>query len=219
LAVKYRRGKNWIRAHLGDVPVREQRYITKPIVAIADGTFFKRDFGICVIRAPHLKKNLYVQEVQSESVNAYRQGRVDLEKRGYTIQAIVLDGRPGVRKLFSDVPTQMCHFHQKQIITRYLTNNPKLEAGIELKKITGKLCKTNERDFTDALDNWHHKWASFLKERTKDSSTGKWFYTRKYFVLHTEVFKAICLIYLLIRNIQHSIFRILQILWMVALPI
>ena len=45
----------------------------------------------------------------------------------------------------------MCHFHQKQIITRYLTNNPKLEAGIELKKITTTLCETNESDFTAAL--------------------------------------------------------------------
>jgi len=33
-----------------------------------------------------LKKNLYVQEVQSESVDAYRQGRIALEKRGYTYQ-------------------------------------------------------------------------------------------------------------------------------------
>ena len=103
---------------------------------------------MCVIRAPHLKTNIYVQEVQSESVDAYRQGRIDLEKRGYTIQAIVLDGRPGLRQLFSDIPIQMCHFHQKQIITRYLTNNPKLEAGIELKKITTTLCQANEKDFT-----------------------------------------------------------------------
>jgi hypothetical protein len=132
-----------------------------------------------VIRAPPLKKNLYVQEVQTESVDAYRQGRIDLENRGYTFRAIVLDGRPGVRQLFSDIPAQMCHFHQKQIITRYLTNNPKLEAGIELKKITATLCQTNEKDFTSALNDWHQKWSSFLKERTTDSLTGKWFYTHK----------------------------------------
>jgi len=132
-----------------------------------------------VIRAPHLKKNLYVQEVQSESVDTYRQGRIDLEKRGYTIQAIVLDGRPGVRQLFWDVPIQMCHFHQKQIVTRYLTNKPKLEAGIELKKITATLCKTNEKAFTNALHCWYQKWSSFLKERTTDPLTGRWFYTHK----------------------------------------
>jgi len=55
-------------------------------MAIADVTFFKRDFGLCVIRAPHLKINIYAQEVKSESVDAYRQGRFDLEKLGYNLQ-------------------------------------------------------------------------------------------------------------------------------------
>jgi hypothetical protein len=131
------------------------------------------------MRAPHLKTNIYIQEVQTESVDTYKQGKIDLEQRGYIIQAIVLDGRPGVRQLFFDVPIQMCHFHQKQIITRYLTNNPKLEAGIELKKITATLCKTKEQDFTSVLNDWNQKWSSFLKERTIDSFTGRWFYTHK----------------------------------------
>jgi hypothetical protein len=102
-----------------------------------------------------------------------------LEDIGYTMQAIVLDGRPGVRQLFSDIPVQMCHFHQKQIITRYLTNNPKLEAGIELKKLTKVLCETNEKDFTATLDTWHDRWSSFIRERTCDPSTGRWHYTHK----------------------------------------
>ena len=82
----------------------------------------------------------------------YRQGRIELERQGYIIQAIVLDGRPGVRQIFSDIPVQMCHFHQKQIITRYLTNNPKLQASIELKRLTTILCETNDITFTAALD-------------------------------------------------------------------
>jgi hypothetical protein len=127
LAAKYKRGKNCIRAHLLNVPIKEQRHVPQPIVAIADVTFFKRNFGVCVIRAPHLRTNIYAQEVQTESVDAYKQGRINLEERGYTIKAIVWDGRPGVRQLFSDIPIQMCHFHQQQIIVRYLTNNPKLE--------------------------------------------------------------------------------------------
>ena len=162
-----------------DAFVKELYSFPQPIVAIADVTFFRRDFGICVFRAPHLKRNLYVQEVQSESVEAYRHGRVHLEERGYTFKAIVLDGRPGVRQLFWDVPIQMRHFHQKQIITRYLTNRPKLEAGIELKKITAALCRTHERDFTDAMNNWRQKWSTFLKEKTTNPFTGRWFYTHK----------------------------------------
>ena len=179
LAGKYKRSSDWIREHLDNIPAIKQSHVPQSIVAIADVTFFKRNFGVCVMRAPHLKINIYAQEVQTESVDAYRQGRINLEELGYTIKAIVLDGRPGVRQLFSDVPIQMCHFHQKQIIIRYLTNNPKLEAGIELKKITATLCQTNERDFTSALDGWHQKWSLFLKERTTDPLAGKWFYTHK----------------------------------------
>lgn len=178
LSLKYKLSKNCIRRYLDIASVKEPTLSPRPVVVIADVTFFKRDFGVCVIRVPHLRKNLYVHETQTESVDAYRQGKMFLEEHGYTIQAIVLDGRPGVRQLFPDIPIQMCHFHQKQITTRYLTNNPKLEAGIELKKIMNSLCRSNEKDFTAAMNEWHQKWSSFLKERN-DPYTGRLFYTHK----------------------------------------
>jgi len=73
----------------------------------------------------------------------------------------------------------MCHFYQEQIITRYLTRNPKLEAGIALKNITTLLCETTEHDFTHALDDWHESWALFLKEETIDPVTLELHYTHK----------------------------------------
>ena len=176
---KYKKSREWIGQRIRNAPAKRPCHNPQSVVVIADVTFFKRSFGILVIRAPHLKKNIYVREVKSESIDAYWQGRKTLENMGYTLQAIVLDGRPGVRQLFADIPVQMCHFHQKQIITRYLTNNPKLEAGIELKKLTKVLCEANEEDFTTALDDWHNRWSSFIRERTTDSSTGRWHYTHK----------------------------------------
>lgn len=102
-----------------------------------------------------------------------------VQSLGFTFQAIVLDGRPGVRNLFSDIPVQMCHFHQKQIIRRYLTGNPKLEAGIELKAITDTLANTTEKEFTDQFIAWCDRWDIFLKERTTDLITKRWCYTHK----------------------------------------
>jgi len=131
------------------------------------------------MRAPHLKKNLYIKEIETESADVYRQGRIALESAGFAFKAIVLDGRPGVRQVFSDMPVQMCHFHQKQIITRYLTNNPKLPASIELKMLVKILCDTSEDDFIATLDGWYTRWSSFLKERTIDPNTKKWHYTHK----------------------------------------
>jgi hypothetical protein len=179
LCEKNNRGKDWIRERIRNAPVKNYHSTPQPIVVVADVTFFGRSSGICVIRAAHLKKNLYIQEVHSESAEIYRQGRIVLEKQGYTLRAIVLDGRPGVRQVFSDIPVQMCHFHQKQIITRYLTRNPKLQASRELKILTRDLCEISAENFIAALDTWYIQWSSFLKERTTDPMTGKWHYTHK----------------------------------------
>lgn len=179
LSTKYKKSKDWIRERINNASIKKHSCTPQPVVVIADVTFFDRSSGLCVIRAPHLKKNLYMEEVHSESAKIYRQGRLGLEKRGYTLTAIVLDGRPGVRQIFADIPVQMCHFHQKQIITRYLTNNPKLPASRELKMLTRTLCETNEERFVAALDVWYIQWSSFLKERTIDPVTRKWHYTHK----------------------------------------
>ena len=109
----------------------------------------------------------------------YLLGRKAVERQDFKLSAIVLDGKPGVRSVFYDIPVQMCHFHQRQIIQRYLTNNPRLEAGIELKKIVATLCYANEKTFTEQLNDWHNKWIDFLKQRTTDPITGRWHYTHK----------------------------------------
>jgi hypothetical protein len=179
LSEKYNRGKDWIRERIRNASIKSHHCVPQPVVVIADVTFFGRSSGLCVIRSPHLRKNLYVREVQTESTDVYRQGRTVLEKQGYVLKAIVLDGRPGVRQIFSDIPVQMCHFHQMQIVTRYLTNNPKLPASRELKSIVRTLVKTDEECFIANLDAWYTQWSVFLKERTIDPVTKKWHYTHK----------------------------------------
>ena len=62
---------------------------------------------------------------------------------------------------------------------RYLTTRPKLEASRELKIITDTLPNTNEQKLTDALQGWFEKWKDFLKQKTTDLNTNRWFYTHK----------------------------------------
>jgi len=153
--------------------------VEKPVVVVADTTFFRRSLVICVFRSPQLKRNLYWEEIPAETIEAYRLGRARLEELGFRLLAIVLDGKPGIREVFADIPVQMCHFHQKLIITRYITTRPKLEAGQELQTLTRSLCHSNEEDFARRLDEWHAKWKFFLNERTTDPETGRRHYTHK----------------------------------------
>ena len=83
LSTKHRRGKDWIRDRIRNIPTRDHNHTPQPVVAIADVTFFGRSFGICVIRSSHLKKNLSVQGVTHETIDVQRQGRIALEHMGY----------------------------------------------------------------------------------------------------------------------------------------
>lgn len=151
----------------------------QPIIVVADVTFFSRTKGLCVFREPNLKKNVWWKFTEHERRDIYLLGKQHLIKNGFKIQAIILDGKRGVREVFNDIPVQMCHFHQKQIIKRYLTNKPKLEASLELKNITAALTKTSEDEFIRQLNGWHEKWKDFLKEKTTNPDTGRWNYTHK----------------------------------------
>lgn len=60
----------------------------------------------------------------------------------------------------------MCHFHQLQTVTKYLTRRPKTDAGKELRTLALTLTKTNEKTFTKALSDYEKKWKHFLEEKT-----------------------------------------------------
>jgi len=92
------------------------------------------------------------KHIQSETIKDYKYLLSELIDLGYTINSITIDGKRGLYKAFEDYPVQMCHFHQKRIIQRYITKHPKLQASKDLQKILQRLTSTNETIFTKKLD-------------------------------------------------------------------
>ena len=151
----------------------------QPIVIGVDCSFFGRGYGIILARCPCLKKNLYWKEITTESKEAYEEARRFLEAAGFKIQAVVIDAKHGIKQAFSDLVVQICQYHQKQIVKRYLTSRPKTVAGQELKLITDDLTKLDEQLFTQLLKEWHEKWKEFLKERSFAQDNKRWWYTHR----------------------------------------
>lgn len=182
LGRKYGKCRQWVSKQLNEINSDDNKIINispRPIIAVTDTTFFSRSYGITIFREPNLKKNLVWKEVRSETPGQYDQLRSKLEYSGFRVKAIVLDGKRGVRQVFSDIPVQMCQFHQVAIVIRYLTRKPQLEASKELKEIVLSLTVCNENAFNKLLFDWYNKWQEFLKERTVNPWTDKWFYTHK----------------------------------------
>ena len=179
MAGSFNKSISSIRRILGTIDIKPQIIKARPVILIMDCVFFTRSSGLIVARDPHNKQNVHWHEITYEGASEYQRTRKQLEGQGFHVLGVILDGRKGVRELFSDIPVQMCHFHQSQIIIRYLTTKPRLEASIELLVIVKTLTYTNEDNFDKALTDWHQKWGLFIKERTIDPDHKHWHYTHK----------------------------------------
>jgi hypothetical protein len=146
---------------------------------IMDTTYWGRTFGVMVFKDSNSGNTIYKQYVKYETNKAYYDGINHLIEIGYKVASIVCDGRKGLLQMFTEIPVQMCQFHQLQIITRYLTRNPKLQSSKELREITMQLTKVSKLEFESNLNKWYLNWEKFINERSQSEQTGKSFYTHK----------------------------------------
>jgi len=179
LAVKYDCSPKTIQRRLDRYAVSSIQSSAKSVVVLMDTTYWGRNFGVMLFKDAISKDNLLKYYVKHETNALYVQGINELISRGFSIEAIVCDGRKGLVQAFPDIPVQMCQFHQCAIIRRYLTKNPKLPAGKELLKVVDLMKQTDKETFTGALRLWFEKWEAFLNERTVHPLTQKSFFTHK----------------------------------------
>jgi hypothetical protein len=133
--------------------------------------------GTLIFKDNDSKEIIIWKNIDTEKKEDYEYLKSELDSLGYTIKSVVLDAKRGIDKPFKNIPRQIFHFHQVKIVKRYITQNPKLEASIELKKIIRRIKYTNKRNFTILLDEWYEKYKLFLSEKTVLSTTGKLQYT------------------------------------------
>lgn len=146
----------------------------KNVVVLMDTTYLGRKFGVVVMKDSLSGKILWRKFIYGkETLSDYKEGVYWLVLNNFKIEGIVCDGLRGMFQMFSKYKVQMCQFHQLQIVRRYLTRTPELEASKELLSIANLLCHTDKESFIGLFEEWYIKWSEFLKERTKDRKTGK----------------------------------------------
>lgn len=157
------------------IKIPKKKHNPRPISVVVDTTFFDV-FGVVVFRDQKTKEDLWWKFVLDEKLNHYWEGKRYLENLGYTIRSVTGDGLPGLPSVFLDIPFQYCQFHAKKNIRKYITKNPKLEPGIELKKIMEDLKYYDNNTFLFLIEDWEMKYEYFLKEKTYHPYSG-WSYT------------------------------------------
>jgi len=133
---------------------------------------------VVVFRDVIEKENLWWKFIDEEKLEHYQEGKRFLLRQGYGIISATCDGFRGLVNVF-DCPVQFCHFHQKQIMRRYVTKNPRLIAGIELKELVEMLGAIPEYEFRQYLIAYLKHYRDFLNEKTTDLITGKQTFTHR----------------------------------------
>ncbi len=160
LAKKNDRSIQWVRNQLEKVEITKKKIVPQATV---------------FVQIPHslVERGVFVSFV-------HHYGRKILEDMGWVFQAVVVDGRRGMIKVFKDIPLQISQFHQMKIVTKYLTRKPETDAGKELRSIMlNTLSHTNEKEFTLLLSTYNKKWGDSFKEKTCITGTKHWYYTHK----------------------------------------
>ena len=182
LAHKYNKSIQWVHYKIQEYEPSQKVHNPRSVNLICDATFYgkRRDkLGTLVFMDSVTYEILIWKHIQSEKVTDYKYLLNELLGLGYEILSVTIDGKRGVSNVFKNYPVQMCHFHQKRIVQRYITLNPKLEASQKLKKIMSRLKYSDEVRFTKTLDIWHLQYRDFLNEITVHPESGKESFTHE----------------------------------------
>lgn len=143
-----------------------------------DATYWGHNWGVMLALDEESGYPLYVEFIKSETNMDYTNAIHSLEERGYVIKGLIIDGKQSLFGMFSDYKIQMCQFHMKQIIKRYLTQNPRLKAARALKELVASLTSSNGEKFKAEYQLWKERWSNTLSKRSLLKS-GKSQYTHK----------------------------------------
>ena len=145
-----------------------------------DVTYWGRNWGVLLALDDATCRPLYIAFVKHETVADYVQAVETVTRMGYTIQGIVIDGMRSLFERFGGVyKVQMCQFHMRSIVDRYLTKNPRLKAAVALKELMARLTAMEKEEFAKEFAMWKKEWAQTLNRRTESKRTGRSRFTHK----------------------------------------
>lgn len=151
-----------------------------------DGTYFAQ---FCVVLYQDFGQG-YTQLIRFSDGEHYEQIKEDLDnliRLGVQIESVTTDGHKGALKAIrSSLPhalVQRCLVHIQRMCLLWLTRYPRHIAGVELRRLVLDIMKIRTHNdrlwWTAELEAWHKRHAAYLKERTINPDSGRYWYTHK----------------------------------------
>ena len=168
LSVRYGVSSRTIQRDLKGMRYVQKISKNKDVTIQLDTTYWGRNFGLMVIKDALRNKILWRKYVRYETIKDYLEGVEWLKFQGFKIYGAVIDGMRGLAQALYPIPVQMCQFHQIMIVRRYLTQDPDIEASIELLCLIKEITRMDKESFIGAFEEWYERNKDTLNERIND---------------------------------------------------
>ena len=168
LSVRYGVSSRTIQRDLKGMRYVQKISKNKDVTIQLDTTYWGRNFGLMVIKDALRNKILWRKYVRYETIKDYLEGVEWLKFQGFKIYGVVIDGMRGLAQALYPIPVQMCQFHQIMIVRRYLTQDPDIEASIELLCLIKEITRMDKESFIGAFEEWYERNKDTLNERIND---------------------------------------------------
>ncbi|MBK2345935.1 hypothetical protein IBE10_03160 [Francisella tularensis subsp. novicida] len=124
LALEYGKTKRWAYDQIHSYEVAKKEHNPRAVTLLCDTTFYgkRKDKLATVVFCDTIENEVLLwRHVDSEKSKYYKEMLQQLLSLGYTVNAVTIDGKRGLNTV-KVCPIQMCHFHQKKIVDRYIVN-------------------------------------------------------------------------------------------------
>ena len=154
---------------------------------LIDGTYFTNKVCLRLYRDNNIKMTILYRLTKGETLRDLKEDLQNIKQVGIQIESVTCDGAANilkaVREVCPETVLQRCTFHIAHEIQIWLTKKPKSEAARELLDIVRYLnrVETNEdaQLWMRAFIDWYREYEEFIKEKSYDELTGRWWYKHK----------------------------------------
>ena len=151
-----------------------------------DATYFEQFCLVCY--QDH--DDGYTQLIRFSDGEHFPEIKEDLDNLitlGVHIESITCDGHKSIlkaiKKALPDVVVQRCLVHIQRMSLLWLTRFPKHASGVELRGLVLLLLKIKTNNdrlwWTSQLAQWHERHQAYLKEKTINEHSGRYWYKHK----------------------------------------
>jgi len=154
---------------------------------LIDGTYFTNKVCLVLYRDNNIKATQLYRLTDGEWFEEICEDLQNLISLGLKIESVTCDGLSNIfkaiKKICPEAIIQRCIVHIQRECRIWLTSNPQSQAGMELRKIVGRLHLVGNRDdwgyWVVDLIKWYEQYKDFVNEKSYYELTGRYWYKHK----------------------------------------